>query len=94
MGGRRHECIGRICAGRPERASLVPLEYEQPIGEHAQRAERRAHFVRHGAEVLADHERLPPHALESEKMGEILERILHIRTFDRRCAARHPEKSH
>src|SRR5205809_2296140 len=71
--------IARIGRGPDELAVRVVRKIKRPRREHTDALETRADFVRHGAQVLANHHAAVALALEREDPEKIVERITHIR---------------
>ena len=82
--------IARIGRGRDELAVRVVRKIKRPRREHTDALETRADFVRHGAQVLANHHAAVALALKREDPEKIVERITHIRARVASRAGRHP----
>ncbi len=81
---------GRIGAGRLEAGTLA-FEGQHPVAQHLGRGQGLAQALRHGAEVLSDHQAFRPDALQGQDAEDVIQREGDIGARRSVGALGHPE---
>src|SRR6266508_2899667 len=92
MGGDRGQRKPRI-AGRAAAPAALPLEPDQPVGQHPLGRQPLADALLDRAEVLADHQRPGPVALQGQHAEQVVGGVADVGPLAGRGARRDPEQA-